>query len=417
MRSPHHHGMSTLFVVIALFFVTALAGAFANRHLLTELRVARLVGDDRRAQVAAEQGLERALTLMNGDSVDDECQATPSGHRSAMDRWIRPLDSGHLVSRLDAQDATVLLCDRDPTDDWRCRCAGEQAPVGRAAEATPSSSVRVALQPVPSQPGQLWLAAHGCAEASARCEAPAPTADASQGRGSQRHMQVALLPALRQVPSAALVAGGAVDLGDGMAVVNTDAATGGVALRSGGRLAGSDGALIGPNGARSGEQVLSHDTELAQLRPQELLRRLVGMSIDVWTRHPALRVLRCEARCDASSVAALFNQGARFVWVDGSLRVDREVQWGEPERPLALLVGGDLDWSAPSRWRGALLVAGEARLSGGTGQARFDGGVVVGGGVRGDASVQIVHQAKLLRLLQHQVGSFVRVPGSSGAAP
>lgn len=414
MSHTLQRGLSTLVVVLGLFFVSALAAAYANRHVLVELRIARLVSDDLRAQAAAEHGLEQALMLLNRGAIDAGCQAVAQGGRPARERWLRTDDRGLWERRTAPAQGAQLVCDRSLDGEWQCACADEQALPGRPNGAVASSSVRVALAGAVERPGHLWLNAQGCAQASEGC--PSPDAATPPGTGSHRRLQLAHLPALRQVPSSALLATGSVDLGDGMAVVNTDAAAGGMALRAGGPLSGQRDAVIGPNGALPAESALDHDGALSGLGAAGLMRRLLGLPLDELSRHPALHRLRCEAACDAAVVTALLDRGARFIWIEGPLRLDREVHWGQPDRPVLLVVGGDLAWTAPSRLTGALLVQGDARLSGGSGQARFDGAVVVGGRVQGEASAQLVHRADVLHRLQHTVGSFLRVPGSGGGA-
>lgn len=412
IRSPQR-GLSTLVVVMALFFVAALAAAYANRHLLVEHRIARLAQDDLRAQAAAEHGLERALALLNSDAVGERCQAVPQAGVTAQARWLSVDPSGHIHPRTSNADRTALLCDRSALGEWECRCAGQSPPTAQPVGAEAVASVRVDFARVGAHPGHIRVRAQGCAQASAACltQPDWRTAEASLAIGSSRHLQLALLPALRQVPTSALVAIGPVDLGDGMAVVNTDASTHGIALHTAGSVNGLRQGLVGPNGASADQRLHTHDAELHALGGEGLMRRLTGMSASEWPRHPAMRTVRCNTACDADAITTQFERGARWVHVVGDLRIGREVQWGSVERPVLLTVSGNLIWASTGRYVGALLVQGSAQLPHSGGQARVEGALVVTESVQGGAASQLVHHGAVLQRLQNTVGSFVRVPG------
>ncbi len=412
IRLPQR-GLSTLVVVIGLFFVAALAAAYANRHLLVEHRIARLAQDDLRAQVAAEHGLEHALALLNGDAMGDRCEALPHGGLAAPERWLTVDADGRIHPSASNADRTALLCDRSGLGEWDCRCAGASPPTPRAVGAETGASVRVSFASVDAHPGHVRVQAQGCAQASVACltQPDWRSAEASMAIGSDRRLQLALLPALRQVPTSALLAGGQVDLGDGMAVVNTDASTHGIALHTASGVTGSRLGLVGPNGARAEDRLHTHDAALQALGGDGLMRRLTGMHPTEWTRHPALRTVHCNPTCDADAVTARLERGARWVQVVGALRIDREVQWGSPERPVLVIVNGNLSWTAAGRFVGALLVQGSAQLPQTGSQARLDGALVVTEAVQGGAATQLVHQSAVLQRLQATVGSFVRVPG------
>lgn len=413
MSPLSQRGLSTLAVVIGLFFIVALAAAYANRHLMVEQRIARLAQDDLRAQVAAEQGLERALALLNAGAINDRCEPSSHGGARAQERWLSVDREGLFLPRASATDAAVLLCDRSADGEWDCRCAGETPPAPQAGGPTTTSSVRVALSRADGAPGHLWLHAQGCAQASAACPAQADwhAVESSTAISAVRHLQLAMLPALPQVPSSALLAVGPAELGEGMAVVNTDGRSHGLALRSGASVTGVRLAVIGPNGSLPEQRLLAHDPELRALGSEGLLRRLTGMLPGEWHRHPGLRTLRCSGPCRADSVEAAWREGARWVWVDGDLHIDRDMQWGSDEQPMLLLVSGGLNWASPGRLVGALIVQGSAELPQADAQARLDGALVVGQSVRGGAATQVVHNADVLQRLQRTVGSFLRAPG------
>jgi hypothetical protein len=418
-RPRAEYGLSTLTVVMSLFLVSALAAAFASRHLMVEQRISTVAQDDVRAQVATEHGLERALSLLNSGAVNEACLPEARTGVRPLERWLVVDSEGALQARGSVSDPTALLCDRNAEGEWDCRCAADKAPAPQPVGTMKASAVRVELAGLPDRPGHLWVRALGCAQASAACVKTWDwrSPEASQSIARTLQVQLALLPALRQAPSNALVAVGPVDLGDGMAVVNTDASTHGVALRTASSVSGLQHGLVGPNGSLAQQRLLTHDGELADLGVEGLLRRLTGMASSEWSQQPAARVLRCESACDAHAVSAAISEGARWIQVPGHLRIDREVSWGDPEHPVLLHVAGDLDWTSPARFVGALLVKGRAQLPQTGGQARLEGTLVVGDAVRGGSATQLVHQAQVLRRLQHTVGSFLRVPGGRWREP
>ncbi len=401
----HQRGVSTLVVVLVLFVVMALSAAYANRNQLVEQRIATTALDHMLATDAAQHGADRVLALLNADAIDDQCQPTRAPSKSLRERWLRVNDEGHWQTTAPA-DPLPLVCDRNLDGHWACQCPAVGAPALVTVGERRGLSVRVGFETSARTPGALGIQAHGCAQASSACHQASSTGSADD-ISVPRQLQVALLPAIRQVPTATLTALGSVNLGDGMRVAHADGADGGLVLLSGGAVSGETAHLIGPGGSPAAPLV--QDAALAALGPEALLRRTFGMSRSALPRHPSLRTLLCSGDC-VPALKALLDQGAHFIRVPGEMTLRSAVHLNTAARPIVLIVEGELHWQAAAQLHGLVFVLGDAHLNAPS-PAQLTGALVVGGRVHGQSGMALVHDAPLIQHLTHTAGSFVRLSG------
>jgi Tfp pilus assembly protein PilX len=400
---PVARGAATLVVVIVLFFVMALVAAYASRNLVVEQRVANAVLDATLANEAAQFGLDQTLALLNADALGSQCEGLTAGS-GLRERWLAIDEQGYIAPRWGDSSARPMVCDRTHSGNWACQCPSNHKPTLLAQGQTKTWSVRVGLAPALAVPGAVGLVAEGCAQASAACGLGfnAHSADSTQYVDTRRAMRVALLPALSQAPAAAITTLGPVDLGSGLLVAHNQQAT---VLRSGGPVSGNTGQVQGAPGAVGPVAVV--DPALSQLTPEDLLRRTFGMASSHLSRHAALRTVACSGTCQAQ-LSALAKGGAQFVRIEGDLVLNQAASLGTAERPLLVLVEGDLKLQAAVDVHGLLVVRGSASLAA---PAQVQGALIAGGNVQGAAGAAVVWNGAVLQRLQTQVGSFVKLSG------
>lgn len=399
-------GAATLLLVIGLFVLGALAAAYTQRHTLVEARIARGVVEHELAREAALQMLARAQLLLHAGALDTRCEPQADGLPLA-ERLSDRAPNGELSARPWPAGEAGMVCDRRADQDWGCSCAQGETPAARLPGdgALRQSAV---LQLHHPEPGLMALQAQGCARPSADCRADGATGDDASVR---RIAHLAWWPALRQLPRSAAWTLGEVDLGDGLQLVNTDADSGGWALRSAAAVRGTRTGLIGPPGSSADTCLRESDEALRSLDAEALLRGLFGVASSALVRHPALRELDCSQACAPALTQAL-RGGQRLLRVRGDLVIDRAADWGSPERPLLLVVQGSLQVRAAWRMHGLVVVQGDTEWrNSDAASARLHGALVATGRLQGQAGSQLVYDADLLRRLQQQVGSWLAVPG------
>lgn len=411
MRSlQHQRGAAALSLTVLLVFALTLVVAWTQRHVVAEARASAASLRSQQAFEAAEAGVEWALARLNDDvAVDSQCRpsSTP-GDRSFRDTRLRrdgPLGRLVAVSWHDGTTDVPLLaaCGRG-VSGWRCSCPAGSAPaiaLDGAGATTPAFNVRIEAG---GAPGVLRVTAHGCLRADAACAA---TTDDPHDASARVEIQVALLPALRQGPVAALTAGGDVDFGAApLRIENRD----GVALAIGGRLLADAATLVAPAGSDPGDSIAAGDAALAALDADRFFARWFGMSRRAWIDQPASQRIDCSRDCTAR-IARAIAAGARSIAIDGDVDLRGALRIGSPNRPVVIVATGD------ARFRGDVVVDGAVYAASldwrdATAAATIRGALLVHGSVSGDAPVSIVRDPAVVSALRREVGSIVRVDGS-----
>jgi len=407
-------GVASLLVTTVFCFAMVLAIAYSSRNVAVETRVSAQQYRTAQAFEAAEAGLEWAIARLNDtDRIGADCLPSASaGDPAFRERSLRIGASGKIApTTWDDAGTPVPLqaaCVRGATG-WTCSCPGGGEPVlaipaGRAV--APGFSVAFAAGP---RPGLIRVVATGCTRTQGLCPA---TADAGHEASSRLEAIFALLPSLRASPVAALTARGAVDAGAAaLGAHHRDAASGGVAVHAGGRIAGAALRLTGPAGATLGGAIAPNDPALAALDGDRLFQRHFGMAKAAWLAQPAATRVICSLDC-AAALASTVAGGGRLLTVEGDLDLAGPATLGSPALPIALVATGAI------RIRGAVTLHGvvhgaslewnDAAAPG----ALLRGAAIVDGDYGGNAAPDLVHDAAVLNLLKNSAGSFVRVNGS-----
>ena len=413
--SPARQRGAAAFVVTALLvFAMLIVVTVANRNAIVETRASANQYRSTQSFEAAEAGLEWALARLNDDApMGDDC--LPSGDPAApsfRERYLRDAGAGFVAATWsDAGPPRPLqaACVRGE-GGWSCHCPAN----GFAAVDEPAGSATApgfTLQFIDgARPGIVRAIATGCTRRGAPCSGAA-----TEGHEAAARVEVglALVSALRAAPVAALTAGGNVDAGaSALGVFNTDAASGGIALHTGGAIAGNALRLGVPAGSPLDGALVPGDPQLAALAGDRFFARWFGMDRAAWRAQSAVAPLACSGDC-AAAIGAAVAAGTRLVAVDGDVAVTGPLELGTAERPIVLVVPGAL------RLRGGVAVHGvvvagslEWRDAAANTGAIVRGAALVEGSYQGDADADFVRDAALLARLQRQTGSYARVNGS-----
>lgn len=414
MRS-RARGIATLATLMLLLLSALLAAAWAQRSALNEIRSAGNQLHAAGALEAAEAGLEWTQAMLNaGHKIDTACQPSTAAEGSNFrGRYLQPADaSGRFAPREPGGPGLrqKISCARAATA-WTCSCPEHGAPALsiRSDGNVPAFLVEFAAG---SRPGSLEVQAVGCSHAARPCLADAADrADASV----RLRVTLALLPTLANAPAASLTSIGSIVAGPAaLGLHNADALSGGLAAHAGAGIVGSALRLGTAPGASQATAVVSGDPDLASLTPGQFFSRHFGIDPLQWRFQPGVRRLSCRSSCSAELLAMLeSNADVARIAVDGDLRVEHGLRIGRRERPVVLVIDGDLLIEGPAQIHGLV----HARNMRWDGVAVDGGGLLLGavtltGGYAGDAAADLVYDPMLMSRLQRQSGTWVRVPGS-----
>lgn len=420
-------GFATLAIVLVLLFTASLVAAYNNRQVLAEQRAAAHSARAAQAMAAAEAGIDWVVAQANGDTIDSVCRPDTASSSGFRDRYLRIDDEGRIGFATwpagageGRPDPSCVLSDRG----WTCSCPSAAMTTLAGAVDEAPSTFRVRLGAAGGagagpHPGALGLTVRACSEPiqgldPGDFDAPdaCHRADGASARvDAQATVEVTLglLSALPVVPAAALTIGADIRIAPTatMHVINSDPTTG-LTVHSGGAVTGAL-ATVGPAGSARATRTADAELAAAAAARDGLLERHLGLPWAMYSAQPAARRLGCRP-CSASDVRRAWQRTPGGVlWVDGDLVLDDAVALGTPERPVMVVVRGNLDVTAPLTVQGAALATGTVRWH--AAGARWQGALVAAQmDVAADAVV--MRDARVLTRIRTAVGSFVRVPGS-----
>ncbi len=412
-------GAASLAVLLMLLGMSVLLAAWSQRLVLTELQGTRNQLQRAQAFEAAEAGLAWAQARLNDDRpIDTACRPEPAGGggESFRRRTLRPGERAGEVEPVLGTGGMPLqmLCARTGTA-WACHCPRADAPTPALDLPDPglAPSFLVALA-ASARGNQIDLIATGCSHLAAPCH---------PGRGDRADAVVRLrvtlarLPGMRTPPGAALTARGNIDAGPAaLGLHNADSGSGGLAAQAGGQILGSALRVHAPPGAATASALLGGDDDLATLSPDRFFIRHFGSPKADWAAQPSVERVDCPpSGCTDALRAAIDRpgEGARRVWVRGDLRLHGPLQLGTAAQPLMLVVDGGIELRGPVALVGLVHASrlhwDEATPGSG---ALLRGAVLLEEGYTGQAAADLVYDASVMRRLQHEAGTWWRVPGS-----
>ncbi len=424
LPARRQRGAATLAFTLLLLAALALAVSYGGRHLLVEQQAAANQQRSAQALDAAEAGIDWTLAMLaSGRLVGDDC--LPGAGQTFRDRALRLDAAGSRIlartwTRADGATATLrMACVAADGGGWNCRCpaadgSGAALMLPAPTDLAPRPAFSVGFATLP-RAGTVQLAAVGCARATAAC-LDGSDAAAGAGGGAIAVVQVTLglLPAVATPPVAALTARGGVAVTGALALRNTDPSASGLTVQAGGAVAAGNALLQSAPGRPAATSVVERDASLAALDGEALFAAVFGLDRSRWREQPGVQTVECPAgACDGVLSAVLRESpAATLLRIAGDLRLDGPTVVGSAERPVVLVVEGQLQLGAGSMVHGLVDVAAPSWNTAGNGGGRVRGALVAEGSVAGDGSIEIVHDAALLARLRGAAGTFAPLPGS-----
>ena len=433
---PHlvrrQRGLAALVVTLLLFLAMVLAALFVNRHLMFEQRSATNQYRASQAFEAAEAGLEWALAQLNNPRrIGADCLdvAMPPGASAGTSAAAVAFRNRYL--QIDAHSGRIApvawtagaasqplrpSCIRGDTG-WVCSCPSDAAPALPAiasASTTPAFSIEFAAAP---RPGVVRVVSFGCTRPAPGCDGN----DAATPEANARvEAAVALVPALRTPPPAALTARGAVITHAALGIHNSDPESG-IAIDAGGTIAVPAARLTTPAGAGPVAAWVANDAALAATPSAQLFAQLFGIGKTHWQSQPV--VARIDCGTDAATGCTTALQRALdatdvppLVWIDGDLALTGPLTGpltiASPERPAIVIATGTVRLSGDIRFHGVLYGNTSSWDRTSAAGALLRGALISESDHGGDGTPSLFYDRQVLTTLQHASGSFVRVGGS-----
>jgi hypothetical protein len=179
-------------------------------------------------------------------------------------------------------------------------------------------------------------------------------------------------------------------------------------VHTGGALHAPAARITPPAGSLRSDSIVAGDASFTALA--DPVAALLGVDRAAF----AARALPFDCRpddCTAALRDRLAATQSQRVHVAGDLRLSGPASLGSAERPVLVVVDGDVHIAGDLAFHG-LLVARHLVWGGGQGPAaRVHGGVLLSGDATLSASVDFIHDARLLARLQAQAALPVPVPG------
>lgn len=424
-------GAASLALLLLLLAGGVLVAAWSQRVLHTEWQALAQQTRQARADAAAEAGLAWAQALLNLEGpISDDCLpaggagAGPTPGATPAQRWLgEPDDAGRFHPGRGRAAPPEARCASQAGGGWRCHCPSPEAtPAGAAPgtaaplappdpEAEPPAAFVVQWLPG-RHPASVDVSAIGCSEALPPCAAA--DGDHRAAAQARRRLTLARLPALLRPPAAALTLRGRLATVAPLGVHNPDAATAGLAVLAGGPVKAPALRIGTAPGAPPAAAVVADDEALAAQPADALFTMHFGLPPRAWAQLPGVISGNCGTDCAAWLQQHAAGEGAAVrVALPGPLVLEGPLALGRPQRPLLLVVDGDLRLRGPVQLHG-LLQARHLQWDGlGPGEGGWvRGAVLLGGDLGGDGAPDLVLDPRVLQRLRQASGSWLRVPGS-----
>lgn len=401
-------GVAALAVSLLLLFAMGLLAFFTHRNLLFEHKASANQYRSTRAFEMAQAGLDWAVAMLNDPrKIDARCQAAAMG-LSLRDRYVpsdaggafNPATSAHPACRI--EDA-ALAC--------RCPAAGIEPDLASGHE----PMFRLSVSDVPGDTGSVRVSAQGCTGPHSPCvPSAAPPGAQASARVEQTLKRKHLL---RLLPTAALTAGGSVDVA-GVAFGNLDADSNGTLVLAGrGVSLGASPRLATLPGSPAGDAVIENDASLAALAAQgadgaALFTSLFGMDYERLRLAAAVRRIDAgSATGRAASLLAAHAAGYSAFVLDGDLQL-APGSLGSPARPVLIVTRHRVQCSEACQLHGLLYLDVAGLDAGALANLSVHGAIVTRGDHRQARGGGARYAADTLATLQRQTALLVGVPGS-----
>lgn len=419
-------GVTSLTVVMLLFFVMALAAAYAGRSMVFEQRTSTNQVRSGQAIEAAQAGLEWAIAMLNSGRITDACNASTSNtDGSFRQRYLEVNSTTAMVTARLRSDGTALLpsCVANGVG-WNCSCPADGAPtlsVGSSPGVTPAFRVRFTT--FAARPWTTQIEVNGCTRLDNACLNFPASAVGQEGRATITAL-VTLRTGLSTIPGAAVTSRGEVN-GD-IIVYNTDASVNGITVQSGGDVNVDESRLRSLPGTPGRQSRFANDASFASAAlpgsPKSIGERFFASFFGMWPstyrEQPSVVTMDCSAGCnDAALRTVIANNPARIVWISGDLSVDTSADIGSASEPVMLVfTTGSLTFTAAANIYGVVYV-GQSTLPSPPdfelrGPGTIRGALLSEHELDVDDDTTVVYNKAINTAIRFTRGSFVMVPGS-----
>jgi hypothetical protein len=413
-------GIASLIIVMVLFFIASMVAAYTSRNLIFEQRTSANQYVSTQAMETAEAGIEWAIGMLNHGRIDANCDSSTLLTDTTFRERHLEVDAAdsYRIKRLTAgspaQPAQATCVWNGNAWDCACPTAADGVVLPTAPTGTgvfPAFRVRFINASTVQYPNVVRVESNGCTRLAEACLSFTGQGLSNEGRTVARSL-LAMTSALPRPPSAALTAGGNVNLTGNapLALLNVDADVGGVTIRAAGNVNVDTGVLFSMPGTPGELSLTANDVSLPATA-DSFFADVFNMWPVTQRHQPATITLDCDAvACNAATVRDVAAQNpGRPIWLQGNLDIDSGGDIGSAASPVLLVIEGDLDFINDITIHGLVYVRSADWPTAGTGTVR--GAVIAQGDVSGAGTPRIVYDRALLDSLRLSTGSFVRVPG------
>lgn len=429
-------GAASLIVVMVLFFILSLVGAYTSRNLIFEQRTSGNQYRSTLAFEAADAGIEWAIARLNDGRMNDDC--TPLANAAAVDAVAPQSSFRERYLSINTTTGTITpVANRLAGcvfngSTWSCSCpdgAAEPNPAFVEAGAGPHVAFWLRFVADPSRPGLVKVEVNACTRLDPACLRFTRTAQSGDGLATLSAL-LALRNGLATPPSAALTVRGATSAATGATadLTNVDTASNGLTVMSGSAfgLTTPTVTLHTVPGTPGVQSVLQSDTALqfpdlallpatpANSGRNRMFNSVFGMWPDTYVEQPAAVTVACGNGCAVGDVGGvndmlkLYPGHAVHVQGAGPLRIDANV--GSAARPAIIVAEGSVEFggAAPTVY-GVVYSRASPWALAGTGTVI--GGIVAENDLHLEGAATVVYDPDTLRLLRLATGSFVKISG------
>ncbi len=373
-------GAATLLTALILLTVITLASFVAHRSLIADQAMAGNHYRALRARMAAEVGLELAVShLQNSEGRDALLEYIEDGYRIPPGTLYRPTEDafGPVATTAGWSSSLVTLDDATPEGDTLPTAA---------------------------------LTARGCWTSTSEADAACSVCSADCANTAIAASMVKFVSALPSPPTAALTSRATIDLtGASLVIANTSTQCGYTVHAGGAVSIGGAIELIGIPGTPVAASLISGDDSLRAGSTEDYFQRFFGLPRTVHRDMADVRI-SCEAECSES----LQDVTDRIIWLEGGgmpMRLD-SARLGSEARPVILIADGSLELRGDTRITGLVFAHTLDWDAAGASAAHMTGALIVSDGLAASGAPRIDYDPTILRTLALRLGSVVRVPGS-----
>ncbi len=422
-------GAALLVVTFLLLFLMALVVLYMNRSLLFEQKSSASLERSTRAFELAEAGLEWGLANLNNPlRLDSSCTPLTDPKVAGTDFRTRYINPAEQPTRFAIPPSSRASCTvNSVANTLSCSCpAPGTAPVLGSADA---GRFTVQFNQLAADPLAVELVARGCTSADPQCGDVSGAADAT----AVSRLAVKLVSTFGRAPPATMAAGGFIEVGGNLTVVNTDHASNGVTINSGSTVtAGSGTTVVTLPGTPTAMSILDNDPTLSALSSLDadgdrFFQSFFSKDMETFRNQTLTKVILatdCGSAIECGElVASYIDQGYQQFWLYPdvtftSSRLPETGTLGTESRPVFIATAGSLELKAAITAYGMFYAASRDATQTwdytGSGTATVFGAFVTRGNFnKGSGSLNLIYNPRLFGLGGGRpVGTLVRVPGS-----